>query len=222
MSNKNSSIVKLIGNKLFIALLVFAIGIITVSAVLNRNSQELAKSEQDYYEEEMPVVSKTEVYRPVDSEPEIEETVPVVSKTESAEVVKEVEYTMPLTGELQKEFSIDELLWDDTMQDWRTHNGIDIASDVGAEVDTAAAGIVTEAFEDETYGFVVKVQHADGVVTIYKNLEKIVVEKDDVLDHGQMIGTVGNKGAFEIAQKPHLHFEVVIEDKNTNPLDLIK
>lgn len=221
MSNKNSSVVKLIGNKLFIALLVFAIAIIMISAVFNRNADELAQNEQEY-EEEIPVVSETEVYESADTKPEIEESVPVVSEAEPEEEVKEVEYTMPLTGELQKEFSVDELLWDDTMQDWRTHNGIDIASDVGTEVDTAGAGTVIEAYEDETYGFVVKVQHADGVVTVYKNLEKIVVEKDDVLDRGQMIGTVGNKGAFEIAQKPHLHFEVIIEDKNTNPLDLIK
>lgn len=221
MSNKSSSVVKLIGNKLFIVLLVFAIAIIMISAVLNRNSQELAQNGQDY-EEETPVVSETEVYEPVDVEPVVEEVIPTVSETTPVEDVMEVEYTMPLTGELQREFSVDELLWDDTMQDWRTHNGIDIASDVGTEVDTAAAGKVIDAYKDETYGFVVKVQHADGVVTVYKNLEKIVVDKDDILDQGQMIGTVGNKGAFEIAQKPHLHFEVIVEDKNINPLDLIK
>lgn len=220
MSNKNSSVVKLIGNKVFIALLIFAIGIITISAVFNRNADEFAQREQNY-NEEIPVVSETEVYEPVNIEPVVKETVSAVSETTTGEV-EEVEYTMPLTGELQREFSVDELLWDDTMQDWRTHNGIDIASDVGTEVDTAGEGTVIESYEDETYGFVVKVQHADGVVTVYKNLEKTVVEKDDILDKGQMIGTVGNKGAFEIAQKPHLHFEVIIEDKNTNPLNLIK
>ena len=93
---------------------------------------------------------------------------------------------------------------------------------MGAEVDTAAAGIVLEAFESETYGFVVKVQHPDGIVTVYKNLERIVVEKDDTIDLGQMIGTVGNKGSFEIGQKPHLHFEVIKDEKNINPMELIK
>lgn len=221
MSNKNSSVVKLIGNKVFIALLIFAIGIITISAVFNRNADEFAQREQNY-NEEIPVVSETEVYEPANTESVVEETISSVSETTPKEEVEEVEYTMPLTGELQREFSVDELLWDDTMQDWRTHNGIDIASDVGTEVDTAGEGTVIESYEDEKYGFVVKVQHADGVVTVYKNLEKTVVEKDDILDKGQMIGTVGNKGAFEIAQKPHLHFEVIIEDKNTNPLNLIK
>ena len=168
------------------------------------------------YEEEIPVVSDAKVVEEV-------ENIPVLPVVEVEEVIPdEVEYVMPLAGELQKSFSTDELLWDDTMKDWRTHNGIDIASDVGTEVDTAAAGIVIEAFESETYGFVVKVQHPDGIVTVYKNLERIVVEKDDAIDLGQMIGTVGNKASFEIGQKPHLHFEVIKDEKNINPMELIK
>ena len=216
MSNKNSSVIKLIGNKLFIALLVFAIAVILVSAVLNRNMQEFAQIDEEY-KEEIPVVSEAEVYEETTKVEEL----PVIEKVEEV-IAEDVKYTMPLTGELQKGFSSDELLWDETMQDWRTHNGIDIASDAGAEVDTAAEGTVVEAYESETYGFVVKVQHPDGIVTVYKNLERIVVEKDDTLDLGQMIGTVGNKGSFEIGQKPHLHFEVIKEDKNINPMELIK
>ncbi|MEE1043513.1 MAG: M23 family metallopeptidase, partial [Clostridia bacterium] len=178
MSNKNSSVIKLIGNKLFIALLVFAIAVILVSAVLNRNMQEFAQIDEEY-KEEIPVVSEAEVYEETTKVEEL----PVIEKVEEV-IAEDVKYTMPLTGELQKGFSSDELLWDETMQDWRTHNGIDIASDAGAEVDTAAEGTVVEAYESETYGFVVKVQHPDGIVTVYKNLERIVVEKDDTLDLG--------------------------------------
>ena len=217
MSNKNSSVVKLIGNRLFIVLLVFAIGVILVSAVLNRNVQDIAVEDMEY-EEDVPVTTNVEV---IEDESSYKQDVPVAEEPKSAEVM-EVEYTIPLTGELQKGFSVDELLWDETMEDWRTHNGIDIASDVGTEVDTAAKGVVVDAYESETFGFVVKVQHPDGYITVYKNLEKIVVKKDDILDQGQMIGTVGNKGLFELAQKSHLHFEVIFEDKNINPMELIK
>ena len=220
MSSKNN-VVKLIGNKLFITLLVFAIAIIMISAVFNRNAQELAQN-QDEYNEELPVVSESDIVEPEETVNEVVETIISVEEPEVVAVIGEVEYKLPLAGELQKKFSTDELLWDETMQDWRTHNGIDIAADVGTEVDTAAPGTVLEAYEDEMYGFVVKVQHNDGVVTVYRNLEKTVVAKDDVLDEGQMIGTVGNTGSFEMAQKPHLHFEVICENKNINPLDFIK
>ena len=221
MSTKNN-VVKLIGNKLFITMLVFAIAIIMISAVFNRNAQQVAQK-QGEVQQDIPVVSETNV--PIAEEENFvaEETIePVDEEPEVVAVMGEISYKLPLAGELQKKFSTEELLWDETMQDWRTHSGIDIAAEIGAEVDTAAPGTVMEAYQDEMYGFVVKVQHSDNVVTVYKNLEKAVVKKDDAVDEGQMIGTVGNSGAFEIAQKPHLHFEVISDDKNINPLDFIK
>ena len=222
MNNKsNNTVAKLIGNKLFITLMVFAVAIIMISAVFNRNTQQTAQNPPQE-EEEIPVVSETDVYEPVEEAEAVEEPEVTEEDPETVSVMKEITYSLPIAGELQKKFSVDELLWDETMQDWRTHNGIDIAAEAGAEVDTAGPGTVMEAYEDEMYGFTVKVKHNDGVVTVYKNLEKIVVKKDDILDEGQMIGTVGNKGAFEIAQKPHLHFEVIVEEKNINPLDFIK
>lgn len=218
MSDKSSSsVLKLIGNKLFITLLVFAIAIILISAAFSRNVQKVAQEEPEY-EEELPVAAEMEI---TEVEPVQEVTVPF-EEPEAVPAVKEIRYRLPLAGELQKNFSTEELMWDETMQDWRTHNGVDIAAEPGDEVVTAAPGTVTEAYEDETYGFTVRVQHDDGVVTVYKNLEKVVVEKDDILDEGQMIGTVGNSGSFEMAQKPHLHFELIVENKNINPLDFIK
>ena len=100
--------------------------------------------------------------------------------------------------------------------------GVDIEAEDGAEVVTAAKGIVMEAYKDEMYGFTVKVSHNDGTTTVYKNLGKIVVKKDDIVDEGQMLGTLGSSGAFEMMQKPHLHFEVILEDKYINPLEFIK
>ncbi len=219
MSSKgNNSVIKLVGNKIFITLLVFAIAIILVSAAFNRNMQKVAQ-EQPEYEVEIPVAAETEI------EPEVIETVienDYETEAEAVPVIKELNYRLPIAGELQKEFSTEELLWDETMEDWRTHNGVDIAAEPGTEVVTCASGTVEEAYEDEMFGIVVKVRHGDGVVSIYKNLEKTVVKKDDVLDEGQMIGTVGNTGGFESAQGPHLHFEMLKEEKNINPLEFIK
>lgn len=221
MSDKSrSSVVKLIGNKLFILLLIFAIAIILISAAFNRSIQKVAQ-EQPEYEIELPVITETGTA----DIPEITSEVEIPLETEEEEAVEvavKIKYRLPLAGELQKKFSADELLWDETMQDWRTHNGIDIAAEAGEEVVTAAQGTVLESYEDEMYGFTVKVQHTDGVITVYKNLAKTVVKKDDILDEGQMIGTVGDSGAFEMAQASHLHFEVISEDKHINPLDFIK
>ena len=232
MSNKNgNNVMKLVSNKLFITLLVFALGIIMISAVFTRNAREVAKNVSKDDHQEVAAVTEPETVELDDTEPILDEEIAVAvgepepyefEEVQTEEVFAEISYKIPLSGELQKKFSVEELLWDETMQDWRTHCGVDIAADTGSEVDTAAPGIVVETYEDEMYGIVVKVEHEDGTVTVYKNLEKSVVKKDDILDEGQMIGTVGNTGTFEMAQKPHLHFEVISEEKYKNPLEFVK
>ena len=219
MSEKRgSSVAKLIGNKIFIVLLAFSVAIIFISLAFNRSVKKVSV-ENEEYSEELPVTTDTsdiiEEYV-FDEYAEAEETF------EEDEPEKSVTYRLPVAGELQKEFSVDNLLWDETMQDWRTHDGVDIEAEDGAEVVTAAPGTVEDAFEDEMYGITVRVSHIDGMVTVYKNLGKSVVKKGEILDEGQMIGTVGSTGAFEIVQKPHLHFEVISEGKHINPLEFIK
>lgn len=224
MSDKKGiSVLKLVSNKFFITLMVFAIGIIMISSVFTRNAQRVAEEAEDKEINEVSVASegKEEKIEEFEFDSGAEELVPLQDEPQTKEVMARFEYKMPLSGKIQKSFSIDELLWDETMQDWRTHCGIDIEADLGAEVDTVAPGVVIDVSESEKYGITVKVQHQDGIITVYKNLEKSVVGKDDNLDEGQMIGTVG-KGEFEISQKPHLHFEAVSEEKYINPLDLIK
>ena len=221
---KANSVLKLVSNKIFITLMIFAIGIIMISSVFTRNAQKVAENTQSQETNEVSVASqsKEEKIEEFEFDDKVQDIVPVAEDPEVKEVMVRFEYKMPLAGKIQKAFSTDELLWDETMQDWRTHCGIDIEADAGTEVDTAAQGVVVDVSESEKYGVTVKVQHHDGVITVYKNLEKSVVKKDDILDEGQMIGTVGNKGEFEVSQKPHLHFEVVADEKYINPLDFIK
>ena len=213
---KNSSVAKLIGNKIFIILVAFSIAIICISLAFDRSIRKVSNVQTDFVSE-VPVVNDV---------PDLVNEEVFTESVDASEVVEEqaetINYRLPVSGELQKDFSVDELLWDETMQDWRTHNGVDIETEDGAEVVTAAPGTVTEAYEDELYGFVVKVEHSDGRISIYKNMGKIVVKKDDVVDDGQMIGTVGNRGAFEMTQNPHLHFEIIYEEKYINPLEFIK
>ena len=221
MSNKNNSVLKLVGNKLFITLLVFAVSVIMISAVFTRNVRKVTQQQTEEILEDVVEVAETE-----DAVEEIwseEETRVSGEDVEDPEKIENVlSYKMPVSGKVQREFSIDDLMWDETMQDWRTHCGMDIEGEAGEAVTTAAPGTVIEVYESEMYGVAVRVLHGDGVITVYKNLEKSVVKKDDVLDEGQMIGIVGNKGSFEMSQKPHLHFEVISEEKYINPAEFIK
>ena len=221
----NSSVKKLLGNKVFMSLLILAVGIVTVSAIFNGQTDKTATNTEQQTEkkESGVVIPEKDTADNADMTDELLETMlPADEKQPDKSEPKKISYKMPLNGELQKAYSSGELVWDETMQDWRTHNGVDIASDDGDEVDTSAPGTVTFAAKDESFGYVVKIDHQNGITTVYKNLGKIVVKEGDSVDEGQMIGTVGTSASFESAQKPHLHFEVIEDGVYKNPIEFAK
>lgn len=223
MSN-NSSVKKLLGNRVFISLLILAAVIVAVSAIFNGQTDKTATNTEQQTEkkETNVVIPEKDSADNADMTDELLETMlPADEKQPEKTEQEKTEYKMPLSGELQRAYSSGELVWDETMQDWRTHNGVDIASDDGGEVDTSAPGTVTFAAKDESCGYVVKIDHQNGVTTVYKNLGKIVVKEGDSVDEGQMIGTVGASAAFESAQKPHLHFEVIEDGGYKNPVEFV-
>lgn len=93
------------------------------------------------------------------------------------------------------------------------HDGMDIAAPTGTPVLAAADGTVLEADYNGTDGNYVKIQHADGYVTIYKCLASYSVAENDVVSQGDPIGTVGSTGR---STGPHLHLELL---ENGTPVD---
>ena len=86
-----------------------------------------------------------------------------------------------------------------------THEGIDIAGNVGTPVSAAADGVVVEAGPASGFGQWVRVLHDDGHTTIYGHVNETFVEQGQIVKAGQQIATVGNRGD---STGPHLHFEV--------------
>ena len=144
------------------------------------------------------------------------------AKKEENNVV-ELNFQKPVEGDIIKDFSIDNLVYSETLQEWVTHAGIDIKADKTTVVKSAEAGIVKSIKNDPRYGLTIIVEHANGFETVYSNLltTEFVVEGEKV-DKGQSLGTVGNSAAFEIADEPHLHFEVLKDSQNVDPNIYIK
>lgn len=93
------------------------------------------------------------------------------------------------------------------------HNGMDIAAPYGTPVKATSPGDVTFASERGAYGNVVEIEHGNGIVTRYAQLEACNVSVGDRVTEGTVIGTVGASGQ---ATGPHLHFEVI---ENGEPKD---
>ncbi len=128
----------------------------------------------------------------------------------------------PLSGATQKAYSMDALVYSETMADWRVHNGIDIAAQAGAQVLAAKAGTVSAVYNDEFYGSTVEITHSGGYRTVYSNLtETALVNVGDTVAAGTVIGAVGDTAIAECADTPHLHFEVWYGIEPTDPEDFL-
>ena len=142
------------------------------------------------------------------------------SKAEGKVEEKNVElnFAKPVDGEVVRDFAVDSLVYSDTLQEWTTHTGIDIKADKTTVVKSAEAGIVKTIKNDPRYGLTVIVEHENGFQTVYSNLltSEFVVEGEKV-EKGQSLGTVGNTAAFEIADEPHLHFEILKDSVQVDP-----
>ena len=141
-------------------------------------------------------------------------------KTEEKAETKTVElnFVKPVEGDIVRDFAVDSLVYSDTLQEWTTHTGIDIKADKTTVVKSAEAGIVKTIKNDPRYGLTVIVEHENGFQTVYSNLltSEFVVEGEKV-EKGQSLGTVGNTAAFEIADEPHLHFEILKDSVQVDP-----
>lgn len=128
-------------------------------------------------------------------------------------------YTWPVKGTLLLQHSAETLLYDETMGDWRVHTGLDIAAAPGTEVLAAAAGMVTAVFDDDLMGTTVTVDHGQGMVSTYSNLQSVpAVEAGDTVYTGSVLGAVGSTALAESALESHLHFELTCDGVSVDPL----
>lgn len=135
-----------------------------------------------------------------------------------------IRFYRPVNGEICKDYSMDALVFSQTMGDYRVHSGIDIAARVGEEVVCFADGIIETIENDYFYGMTVSVAHEDGTVSCYMNLaadlaENIVVGNN--IRAGQQIGTVGETARCENLEEPHLHFELRVNNTLIDPANEI-
>lgn len=99
------------------------------------------------------------------------------------------------------------------------HKGQDWAVPVGTTVVASCGGRVSRAGWGSGYGYVVYIDHEDGRQTRYAHLSKILVKVGDYVKQGQKIALSGNTG---ITSGPHLHFEILINGVQVNPLKYLQ
>jgi murein DD-endopeptidase MepM/ murein hydrolase activator NlpD len=94
------------------------------------------------------------------------------------------------------------------------HHGVDIAGKSGTNVLAAASGLVTWAGDKNGYGHLIEIDHGSGYVTRYGHNKKILVKVGDIVKQSDVIAKMGSTGR---STGPHVHFEVLRNNKKVNP-----
>lgn len=96
----------------------------------------------------------------------------------------------------------------------RQHSGIDFSAPTGTAIYASGAGVVTKSGWGSGYGYYVEVDHSNGYKTRYAHASRLIAKVGDYVNAGEHIANVGCTGR---CTGPHLHFEVVKNDKRQNP-----
>lgn len=96
----------------------------------------------------------------------------------------------------------------------RPHKGTDFAAPTGTPIRAAEGGKVIYSGWYYGYGYLIKLDHGNGIKTKYAHCSRILVNQGQYVKKGQLIGKVGNTGN---STGPHLHFEVVAKNVNLDP-----
>ena len=203
---------------LYIGLALCLVAAVTVGAMtLGRQpaAEEVISNEE--VEDTTPIIQPLPPSLPVIKEAPVE-VEPVVE--EPAELLPQV--VSPLDGTTVTVFSMNELLYDETMGDWRTHEGLDIQAADGDAVKTAAGGTIQSVTKDELMGTTVTIAHSGGYVTYYSSLRSDPpISEGQQVFAGDIIGYVGTAAA-ESDMGPHLHFAVSKDGTLIDPQEYVK
>ena len=101
----------------------------------------------------------------------------------------------------------------------KMHTGIDIGAGMGTNILAANAGKVITAGWNNSYGYMIMIDHGGGIVTLYAHSSALLVSKGDIVTRGQVIALVGSTGR---STGPHLHFEVRVNGEYKDPMGYFK
>ena len=98
------------------------------------------------------------------------------------------------------------------------HSGMDISVPTGTAIHATQDGVVVKAEYHSSYGYYVKIEHDDGVCTIYAHNSRLNVAAGDTVKKGDIISYSGSTGR---STGPHLHYEVRLNNQRVNPRDYL-
>ena len=132
------------------------------------------------------------------------------------------DFSLPVSSKLSAVHDSELQVFSQTMNDYRVHLGIDILAEESAPVYAVADGTVMQIWEDVRMGQCIAVKHTGDAVSIYKNVSTEFptgIIEGATVRAGQQIASVGSTAMVEVAEEPHLHFEMTVGGLAVDPLE---
>jgi murein DD-endopeptidase MepM/ murein hydrolase activator NlpD len=123
----------------------------------------------------------------------------------------------PIDGTVSRSFGYS---FDKTFADYRFHDGLDYAAQVGTSVFAPIDGVISEINDDDFFGASIALTHGNKLVTRYFGITpESSLKLEQSVIAGEKIGTVAHSPVFEDGEQPHLHWEVLLDNKYVNPAE---
>ncbi len=150
--------------------------------------------------------------------PEEQKTKVTSTSTTSSKEQAVTVMAQPTLGSISMDYADNKLVYSKTLEQWTTHNGIDIKANEGTAVKAALDGTVSQIEKEGELGIVITLEHENGLKTKYGCLSTDeMVKIGQKVKKGDAISGIGKGIGIELADEPHLHFEVIKDGKNVNP-----
>ncbi len=130
----------------------------------------------------------------------------------------------PVVGQIVMDYNADHpVVYDKTLDQYKTHTAVCIAAPGGTQVKAAASGTVESIIQDPIIGYTVTIDHGNGWKTTYGQLqENIMVREQQTVESGQVLGGVGTPTRARVLLNEHLDFKVVKGDTPVSPTSILE
>ncbi len=134
-----------------------------------------------------------------------------------------VTFIMPVeNGQITKEYTMDTVVFNQTLGVYSVHLAVDISGEEGAVVYSAYSGVIESIETSYLLGTVITIDHGNNLKTVYSSLD---VSEDlsvgQTVAQGEELGVISTANRQEYKDGAHLHFEVFKNGEKVNPLDYI-
>ena len=197
------------------------------NSAIEEESEQETEAEQSSYPaaEESSQRQDSEVAETIEPEEAVEETgalpeeeVVVASFDPESDLM-----LWPVSGNVLMDYSPDALIYDETLDLYRTNSSISIGAQPAEEVLAAAGGVVQEIGDSEQLGHYVVLDNGNGYLTTYGQLtQEELVEVGETVAQGEVIGHVGEPTWYSSALGTHISFTVTVNGETISPLDVLE